>query len=355
MTPRTGTGPTLPVYPPKPRPGDRIAVVSPSGGLAEVFPGPHELGLRRLTEEFGLQVVEYPGTRTLRTSPRQRAAELHEAFADPSVAAIVASIGGEDQITVLPHLDRELVRAHPKPFLGYSDNTALLAWLAATGVVGYHGGSVMVEFGRPGAMHPVTADSLRAALFTSGPHELREVTSSNDIERPWHDPDALAREPGAEPCPGWSWHRSDRVVEGRAWGGCVEVLAWLLMADREIGEPAEHEGRVLFLETSEDLPPAREVYHVLRSMGERGLLRRYPAVLVGRAKARSFRDPRPEAERAAYRREQRAAVERALAEYAPEAMAVFDVDIGHTDPQQVIPYGGLVRVDGPAGRITVTY
>lgn len=41
--------------------------------------------------------------------------------------------------------------------------------------------------------------------------------------------------------------------------------------------------------------------------------------------------------------------------YAPETMVVFGVDFGHTDPQLVIPYGGLIRVDGPARRITVTY
>jgi muramoyltetrapeptide carboxypeptidase LdcA involved in peptidoglycan recycling len=41
--------------------------------------------------------------------------------------------------------------------------------------------------------------------------------------------------------------------------------------------------------------------------------------------------------------------------YAPDTTIVFDVDFGHTDPQLVIPYGGLVRVDGPARRITVTY
>ena len=38
-----------------------------------------------------------------------------------------------------------------------------------------------------------------------------------------------------------------------------------------------------------------------------------------------------------------------------DTLAVFDVDFGHTDPQLVIPYGGTVRVDGPARRITVTY
>lgn len=44
-----------------------------------------------------------------------------------------------------------------------------------------------------------------------------------------------------------------------------------------------------------------------------------------------------------------------MSEYAPDTMAVLDVDLGHTDPQMVIPYGGNIRVDGPARRIVVTY
>ena len=59
-------------------------------------------------------------------------------------------------------------------------------------------------------------------------------------------------------------------------------------------------------------------------------------------------------QRDAYQAEQRAAVLRALAEYAPQAIAVFDVDFGHTDPQFVIPFGGMVRVDRTAQRITAT-
>ena len=56
----------------------------------------------------------------------------------------MARIGGDDQITVLPLLDRELIRANPKPFFGYSDNTNLLLPVEH-GIVGYHGGSVMVR------------------------------------------------------------------------------------------------------------------------------------------------------------------------------------------------------------------
>ncbi|MFD9396124.1 S66 peptidase family protein [Streptomyces sp. NPDC060000] len=347
---------TTPSYPPKPSAGDRIAVISPSAGLPGLFPRPYELGLARLREEFGLEPVEYPATRRTGATPQERADDIHAAFADPGVRAVVASIGGEDQITVLPLLDRELLRAHPKPFFGWSDNTNLLAFLYNSGVVAYHGASVMCELGRPGAMHPQTADSLRAALFTSGPYELRPAERWNDVDRDWADPATFEAEPATRPGTGWSWVNADRVVEGRSWGGNLEILSWLLMADREIArDPSAYDGGVLILETSEELPSATEVFRIMRNMGERGLLRRFPALLMARAKSWSFERPNSPQEAARYAADQRAAVERALRAYAPDTLAVFDVDFGHTDPQLVIPYGGTVRVEGPARRITVTY
>ncbi|MEU8438396.1 S66 peptidase family protein [Streptomyces sp. NPDC029216] len=346
---------TVPLYPAKPRPGDRVAVLSPSSGLPGVFPLPYELGLRRLREDFGLEPVEYPTTRRMGATPEERAADIHSAFADPGIRAVIASIGGDDQITVLPHLDRDLLRAHPKPFFGYSDNTNLLLFLRNLGIVAYHGGSVMVELGRPGAMHPLTAESLRAALFTSGEYALTAPGASGDVNRPWEDPDTFGSEPEMSPAEGWSWHRADRVVEGLGWGGNLEIISWLLMADRAVLPAEDYAGGVLFLETSEEMPRAEEVHRILRSMGERGLLRQFPALLMGRAKSWSFENRFTAEERAQYRRRQREAVLRALDRYAPDTMAVFDVDLGHTDPQLVIPVGGRIRVDGPARRIVVTY
>ncbi|QNS02986.1 S66 family peptidase [Streptomyces xanthii] len=345
-----------PEYPPKPVPGDRVAVLSPSSGLPGLLPLPYELALERLRTEFGLEPVEYPSTRKTNSTPQQRADDLHAAFADPDIKAVLASIGGDDQITVLPFLDRELIRAHPKPFFGSSDNTNLLLFLRNLGIVGYHGGCLMTEFGRPHSLHPLTAESLRAALFTHGPYELRPAERYRDTDRDWADPATFEAEPDSEPAGGWLWHRPERTVEGRAWGGNLEILSWLLMADREIErDVSAYEGGVLFLETSEELPRAEEVHRILRNMGERGLLARFPALLMGRAKAWSFDRPNDLQARRLYADEQREAVLRALATYAPHTMAVFDVDLGHTDPQLVIPYGGLVRVDGPARRITVTY
>jgi muramoyltetrapeptide carboxypeptidase LdcA involved in peptidoglycan recycling len=324
--------------------------------LPALFPAPYELGLRRLRDRFGVEPVEYPTTRAAGTSPAARAADIHAAFADPSIKAVIASIGGEDQLKVLAHLDPELLRAHPKPFFGYSDNTNLLHFLWNQGIVGYHGGAVMVQWGRPGRMHPVTEESLRRALFTSGDYELPMPAETTDEEQcDWAEPTTLDREPALTPAEPWRWHGPETHAEGAAWGGCLEVIDFQLRASRYVGSPEDYGGSVLFLETSEELPPATYVYRVLMGMGERGMLRKFPAVLVGRPKAWSVDSRNPPEVKRRYAEEQRQAILRAISEYNPQAIVVFNIDFGHTDPQVVIPHGGHVRVDAVARRIAVMY
>lgn len=335
------------------QPGDRVAIVSPSGGLPEIFPGPYELGLKRLRDDFGLEPVEYPTTRELATTSADRAADLHAAWSDPSIRAVIASIGGEDQLTVLKHLDPAVFRANPKPFFGYSDNTNLLNFLHTLGLPAFHGGSVMVQFGRGGAMHPDTERSLRAALFTGGEFELTPAKEWTDHDHDWNIPANLETEPPLFPGTGWTWTGSQQV-RGKLWGGCVEILDWQLSANRWM-LPTESYGGVFFGETSEDMPTSDEVYRILRNLGERGLLERFDAVLWGRPKSTSlFQELTPE-ESVAYVTGQYLAVDRALAEYNPTAVVVKGLDIGHTDPQQILPYGGEVHIDPAAERITVAY
>jgi muramoyltetrapeptide carboxypeptidase LdcA involved in peptidoglycan recycling len=319
-----------------------------------MFPAVHDLGVRRIGELLGLEPVEYPTTRK-QGSPEGRAADLMAAYADPAIRAVFATIGGSDQITVLPHLDPAPFAADPKPFFGYSDNTNLLNWLWLHGVPGYHGGSTMVHLARGGGADPEHLASVRAALFETVDLEITPVQRFSDEELDWADPAALTGSAPSVPSPGFHWHRPDRVITGPTWGGNLEIVHWNLAANRWIKPSDAYAGSILLLETSEELPPAEEVFRMLRNAGERGLLEQFPAVLVATAKASNLGHRPPQADRARYRDEQRAAVLRALTAYHPSAMAVFGVDFGHTAPQWVLPYGGRMTVDGPGRRIIAHY
>jgi muramoyltetrapeptide carboxypeptidase LdcA involved in peptidoglycan recycling len=341
--------------PAKLRPGDRVAVVSPSFAAPAIGPAVHEQAMRRIRDELGLDPVEYPTTRQLGAAPADRAADLHAAFADPSIRAVFATVGGDDQITVLPLLDPAVFRADPKPYFGYSDNTNLLNWLWFHGVASYHGGSTQVHLGRGGTLHPDSLRSLRAALFERGEVEVTAAAEFFEDEVEWTDPAALTSTGPPIPSAGWFWHQPDRAVTGMTWGGNLEILQWTLAVSRYVRPASDYTDCVLLFETSEEMPPAEEVFRILRNAGERGMLQQFPAVLVARAKASVYTDVRAAEQRAEYRAGQRAAVLRAFAAYNPDAMIVFDVDLGHTDPQWVLPYGGRMTVDGPNRRIIAHY
>jgi len=343
------------VNPPKARPGDKVAVMSPSFAAPGFAPAVHEQAMRRLTEVTGLVPVEYPTTRRLGATAQDRAADVNAAFADPEIRAVLATIGGEDQITVVPHLDPELVRADPKPFLGYSDNTNLLSWLWTHGVAGFYGGSTQVHLGPGPGVDPCHATALRAALLTGERLEVIDPGESEDMGKDWLDPAALTEYGDRQPTEPWAWAGPARRVTGRTWGGCIEVIQWLLTAGRFPADPSVLDGGVLLVETSEEVIPAREVGWILRSLGERGILAAVDAVLVARPPATTHERQRSSEEAAAHRDEQRDTAIDAIGRYNPEAVVCVGIPFGHTRPQWILPYGGQVTVDGVGRRVWADY
>jgi muramoyltetrapeptide carboxypeptidase len=94
---------------------------------------------------------------------RERADDLHAAFADPEVDAVLALRGGYGSIRLLPLLDYAAIRAAKKPFIGYSDNTALhLALLKESGLVTFHGPNASEAF------LPGNEAAFRETLFRPG-------------------------------------------------------------------------------------------------------------------------------------------------------------------------------------------
>lgn len=341
--------------PPKLQPGDKVAIVSPSWAGAGVFPRVQEIALRVLRNDLGLVPVEYRTTRHVGAGAKARADDLNAAFADPDIKAVMAVIGGDDQITVLPHLNADTIAANPKAYFGYSDNTNILNYLWNLDIVSYHGGSTLVHLARPGGVHAVSLTSLRHALFDNEIVEIAPVTTFTDLQPNWEDVATLDRALPTTDEAGWHWHRATKVVTGPTWGGNLEIVHWNLAANRWILPVESYEGCVLILETSEEMPPADEVFRMLRNFGERGLLAQFPAVVFAKAKAWHTHAPLTESERTVFRADQEAAVLRALDFYNRDALFVYGPDFGHTDPQYVLPYGGVMTVDGPAQTLSVQY
>ncbi len=270
------------------------------------------------------------------------------------IKAVITSIGGEDELKVLPRLDADLIADHPKPFFGYSDNTNLHLFLWELGLVSYHGGAVMVQLARAGSMHPLTMKSLEQALFTRGTSELTPADEYSDEEVDWRNAAAFETEPPMDAADDWSWHGPATRVSGPAWGGSLEVVDFHLRTGCYLLDDTL-DGAILFLETSEKLPAPTYVSRVLMCMGERACSSVSPRCSGLAPKAWSFECPNAHAEKARYVEQQQEAVLAAHSDYHPWAPLVFGVDFGHTEPQYVIPSGGEVTVDSAERRLFVTY
>lgn len=336
--------------PPNLKPGDKVAIVSPSSGLPHLFPWVYEQGLNRIREVFNLVPIEFPTARQtpeyLSRNPKARAEDINNAFADPSIKAIIATIGGNDQIRILPYLNKETISAKPKIFMGYSDCTNLSLFLWNLGIISYYGGAVMTQFAMGGGMHEYTINSIKKALFNPPIGEVYAAPEWSDVDLDWADPQNLSKKRPMYKSEGWQWHNNqNQVIQGRLWGGCLEVLDLHLSVRRYLPSFDQLEGTILFIETSEEMPTEGFVYRFIVALAELGILKRFKAILMAYPKTQ-FCGMQPLEGREAFILNQQNAVKKALIDYDSDILVIFNMNFGHTDPQIIIPNGGVVSIDG---------
>jgi muramoyltetrapeptide carboxypeptidase LdcA involved in peptidoglycan recycling len=298
--------------------------------------------------------VEYPTTAKLGATGAERAADLIAAFSDPEIKAVIASIGGDDQVTYVKNLPNETFAQNPKPFFGYSDNSHLCNFLFLNGIPSYYGGSLFTQYAMQGAMDEYTVKYLKQALFEEGEFELLPSETFNEQGLSWEDENNLTKQRTHEPNEGWHWDGSQDAT-GTLWGGCVESIDEMLRHNTAIPTLEQFESIVLMLETSEEIPSADYVFRVMRAFGERGILERLQGVLVGRAKAWEFDSQKTIEERTIYRANQRETILRAVRHYNQNIPVVQNLNFGHTDPQIPMPYGNQVRIDSSTQQIFATF
>lgn len=334
--------------------GDKIAILSPSFAAPGRFPHVFELGLERLRSLFELEPVEYPTTRKLGASAEERSRDLVAAFEDPEIKAVIASIGGDDQVTYIYKMSPHSFRDNLKPFLGYSDNSHLCNFLFQHNIPSYYGACVMTQFAMQKEMDKYTIDYIRHALFDYGEYEIVPSLEYNEMGLDWSDPSLLTTRRIYEPNSGWVWD-TPSDGEGILWGGCLESIDDMLRNNVPIPNLDEFKNIVLLLETSEEVPSHGYVQRVIRSLGERGILQRIQGVLVGRPKAWEFDKPFTKEERTAYVKSQQEVILETVRLYNKNIPIVQNMNFGHTDPQIPMPYGGRVRINSNNKKVFVCF
>jgi muramoyltetrapeptide carboxypeptidase LdcA involved in peptidoglycan recycling len=128
---------------PKLKKGDLIRIVSPSHSISTIENNLIKLAAKNI-EKLGLKVSFSSSCFEINefesSSIESRASDIHEAFSDKNVRAILCARGGFNSNQLISHINYELIRKNPKIFCGYSDITALNnAIYAKTGLITYAG------------------------------------------------------------------------------------------------------------------------------------------------------------------------------------------------------------------------
>ncbi|KWU50410.1 S66 peptidase family protein [Pseudomonas palleroniana] len=286
-----------------------VPALRSEGTIALIAPaGPAALDVEKAGQWMrarGYQLRIFPGVYErdgyLAGSDKTRLNDLHKAFADPDIDAIFCLRGGYGTPRLLDSIDFDLLRTHPKPFVGYSDITALhLAISRYAGFVTFHG--PMLNADLLGGKQPPTESSLFAML-------RGQLGTGSVLAHPVAYPLSTV---------------SPGIACGRLLGGNLSMIAAVMGTPYEI----EAEGIILLIEDVNE--PLYRIDRLLTHLRLAGKLAQVAGVLVGDVAGVD-----------------QAVLERLLKQtFEPLCIPVLSGwRSGHCDPNLTLPMGALVRLD----------
>lgn len=323
---------------PRLKKGDVIGIFSPSCPATAWIPNRTRLAFQFI-EEKGYRLK--PGTLTGKTqayrsgSIRERADELNELIRDPEVSCIMAAAGGFVSNSLLPHIDYDALKKHPKIIVGFSDVTAvLLGVYAKTGLTTFYGPNLISTFGE---IPPFSEESFH----------YFEDTVSGSLSFPcalpapefWTDDSVGLEERGFE-C---TKHVNKLItvrgghVSGRLLGGNLNTMLGFFGTPYM---PEIREGDILMLEDVRELPESIERSFSL--LENAGVFERIGGLILG--KHADYRDGKTGLQPWEVPLE-------IIGKYSFPILAEFDCC--HTRPMLTMPMGANIRLDANAQTVSI--
>lgn len=314
------------IYPKKLSTGDNIRVIAPSRSLGVLSKDQVSLAIKRLTSDgfqisFGKHVHEMDDFAS--SSVSSRLEDLHNAFQDSSVDAILSVIGGFNSNQLLEYIDYDMIAAHPKILCGYSDISALSnAIYAKTGLVGYSGPHFSI-FGMQKGFD-VTHTYFKSCLaseddlhITSAPTWSDDAWYIDQNNRTFLPNDGM-----------WDMTQCHVTVEGTLIGGHLRCLNALQGTSYM---PSLKDTILLIEEDEEILPPLfdRQLQSIIHQPDFPGIR----AILIGRFQKKS-----------AMTRDLLTKIIQSKTRLC-NIPVIANCDFGHTSPIFTFPIGGDARLD----------
>ena len=329
----------------------KIGIVSLSSGvLGEDFVA-HEvkIGIERL-KEYGIEVEFLPnskkGIEFIKNSPEARAKDLIKAFKDDSIDMILCAIGGDDTYRLLPYLfeNNELKMAvKQKIFLGFSDTTMNHFMLNKVGIKTFYGQAFLPDICElSNEMLPYSKHFFEE-LINNG--KIKEIYSS-DIwynEREDFSEKSIGISIEEHQNRGFELLRGNAKFEGQILGGCLETIfdifdnsryedtVYLCQKYNLFPSLNEWKNKILLLETSEERPKPELFRKMILKLQEYGIFDVISGLIIGK----------PQNEE--YYNEYKQII---LDEIRNKNLSiVYNINIGHSTPRCIIPFGVNSKVD----------
>ena len=329
----------------------KIGIVSLSSGvLGEDFVA-HEvkIGIERL-KEYGIEVEFLPnskkGIEFIKNSPEARAKDLIKAFEDDSIDMILCAIGGDDTYRLLPYLfeNNELEKvAKQKIFLGFSDTTMNHFMLNKVGIKTFYGQAFLPDVCElSNEMLPYSKHFFEE-LINNG--KIKEIYSS-DIwynEREDFSEKSIGISIEEHQNRGFELLRGNAKFEGQILGGCLETIfdifdnsryedtVYLCQKYNLFPSLNEWKNKILLLETSEERPKPELFRKMILKLQEYGIFDVISGLIIGK----------PQNEE--YYNEYKQII---LDEIRNKNLSiVYNINIGHSTPRCIIPFGVNAKVD----------
>jgi muramoyltetrapeptide carboxypeptidase LdcA involved in peptidoglycan recycling len=270
-----------------------------------------------------------------------------QAFLDPSIKGIIANIGGDDALRLIPFLDLDIIHDNPKVFLGYSDTTVIHFACLKAGLRTFYGPSVLTGFAENVAMHDYTVQGIQKTLFSSQkigaiPDNLDGWTKEH---LDWANPQHQNIRRVLQPPLAWRFLGSSEKSTGHLIGGCMDVMMRIkgtpLWANLNVWE-----GAILFQETSETGMPPNLLGSFLRSLGAQGILQKLKGILFSKPGG-------PHVLEEDFCRYETILI-KVLKEFKDLSFPVVtQMDFGHSDPMWPLPYGASTEINPETQTVTI--